>query len=184
MQVSPGSPRGPALSRACVSPPTVLPPTTPCVPAQVHHGWGPHTRIPGQVWGYNTMAFSQGSDVTGGYRSCPAVQCGTTVTSDLTTTYPVTTGSEPRWHGAESTGGWRYTREPRVSLWPSPVQGTHASLYRVSLHKSISWGPRTGTPSRGLRGNGAPRPGEGPAPNATVLTAPGLGCLPLVSAVL
>ena len=92
-QVSPGSPCGPAHSRACVSPPTMLPPTTPCVPAQVRHGWGPHTRIPGQVWGYNTMAFGQGSNVTGGYRSCPALQCGTTVTSDLTTTYPVSTGS-------------------------------------------------------------------------------------------
>ena len=28
----------------------------------------------------------------------------------------------------------------------------------------------------------APRPGEGPAPTATVLTAPGLGYLPMVSA--
>ena len=101
MQVNPGSPCGPALSRACVSPPTVLPSTTP------GHGWEPHTRTPGQVWGSNTMAFGQGSDVTGDYRSCPAMQCGTTVTSGLTTIYPVT--SQPRWV---------------VSLWPSPSQGS------------------------------------------------------------
>ena len=30
------------------------------------------------------MAFSQGEVVTGGYRSCPAVQCGATVTTALT----------------------------------------------------------------------------------------------------
>ena len=129
MQVSPGSPCGPALSRACVSLPTVLPPTTPCVSAQVRHGWGPHTRTPGRVWGCNTMAFGQGTDVTGGYRFCPAMQCGTTVTSVLTTTYPVTTVGQPRWHRAGSTGGWRYASEPRVSLWPSPLQGTCAPLF-------------------------------------------------------
>ena len=30
------------------------------------------------------MAFGQGSAVTGGYRSCPAMQCGATVTAGLT----------------------------------------------------------------------------------------------------
>ena len=30
------------------------------------------------------MAFDQGVVVTGGYRSCPAVQCGATVTTALT----------------------------------------------------------------------------------------------------
>ena len=30
------------------------------------------------------MAFGQGVVVTGGYRSCPAVQCGATVTTALT----------------------------------------------------------------------------------------------------
>ena len=30
------------------------------------------------------MAFRQGVVVTGGYRSCPAVQCGATVTTALT----------------------------------------------------------------------------------------------------
>ena len=32
----------------------------------------------------NVMAFGQGTVVTGGYRSCPAMQCGTTVTTGLT----------------------------------------------------------------------------------------------------
>ena len=32
----------------------------------------------------NPMAFSQGVIVTGGYRSCPAMQCGATVTTALT----------------------------------------------------------------------------------------------------
>ena len=30
------------------------------------------------------MAFGKGVVVTGGYRSCPAVQCGTTVTTAVT----------------------------------------------------------------------------------------------------
>ena len=141
--MSPGSPCGPALSRACVSPPTMLPPTTPCVPAQVRHGWGPHTRIPGQVWGYNTMAFGQGSDVTGGYRSCPAVQCGTTVTSDLTTTYPVSTGSHDG-TGRALPGGWRYAGVTRVPLGPSPLQGSCALPYPNPLFlvfcTGTSWG--------------------------------------------
>ena len=34
------------------------------------------------------MAFGQGVVVTGGYRSCPAVQCGATVTSALTRQTP------------------------------------------------------------------------------------------------
>ena len=50
---------------------------------------------PVRVLGTTTMAFGQGSDVTGGYRSCPAVQCGATVTSGLTTTRPVAPSGLP-----------------------------------------------------------------------------------------
>ena len=35
------------------------------------------------------MAFCQGVVVTGGYRSCPAVQCGATVTTALTAQPPL-----------------------------------------------------------------------------------------------
>ena len=50
---------------------------------------------PVRVLGTTTMAFGQGTDVTGGYRSCPAVQCGATVTSGLTATRPVAPGGLP-----------------------------------------------------------------------------------------
>ena len=36
------------------------------------------------VIGAKQMAFGQGVVVTGGYRSCPAMQCGATVTTALT----------------------------------------------------------------------------------------------------
>ena len=45
------------------------------------HGWCSAQRA--AVWA-KQMAFGQGLVVTGGYRSCPAIQCGATVTTALT----------------------------------------------------------------------------------------------------
>ena len=45
------------------------------------HGWCSAQRA--AVWA-KPMAFGQGVVVTGGYRSCPAMQCGATVTTALT----------------------------------------------------------------------------------------------------
>ena len=107
---------------------------------------------------------------------------------------------EPRWHRAGSTGGWRYAWGLRVSLWPSPLQGSFLlSLspnpsHRVFLHRCImGWGPiarngglSTARPGLGLGGNQgetAARPGQGREPAATVLTAPGRWHLPAASSV-
>ena len=57
------------------------------------------TPTPVRVLGTTTMAFGQGTDVTGGYLSCPAVQCGATVTSGLTATRPCCT-RRLAWTGA------------------------------------------------------------------------------------
>ena len=65
-------------------------PTAPCVLHRYIMGWGYRPiRRPFRAWGTTTMAFGQGPDVTGGYRSCPAMQCGPTVTSGLTATCPL-----------------------------------------------------------------------------------------------
>ena len=53
--------------------------------------------------GLHTMAFGQGTDVTGGYRSCPAMQCGTPVTLGLTTTRP---GAPGGWTGPKDGRPW------------------------------------------------------------------------------
>ena len=67
------------------------------LPAQTYleHRYLRETPTPVRVLGTTTMAFGQGTDATGGYRSCPAVQCGATVTSGLTATRPVAPGGLP-----------------------------------------------------------------------------------------
>ena len=76
--------------------------------------------------GLNTMAFGQGSDVTGGYRSCPAMQCGATVTSGLTATRPAAPGGMP---GPELGGGGVKGRQRRGG-----GKGQRLPL-RCSLHR-------------------------------------------------
>ena len=48
------------------------------------------------------MAFGQGVVVTGGYRSCPAVQCGATVTTALTHQPPFFVGLVAEAHEAHA----------------------------------------------------------------------------------
>ena len=45
---------------------------------------GEDTQDPPEKLACNIMAFSRGTIVTGGYRSCPAMQRGTTVTTGVT----------------------------------------------------------------------------------------------------
>ena len=47
------------------------------------HSQGSRSAPKAVVWA-KPMAFGQGAVVTGGYRSCPAMQCGATVTTALT----------------------------------------------------------------------------------------------------
>ena len=90
---------------------TPLPqPTAPCVLHRYIMGLGyrPIRRPSGL--GATTMAFGQGRDVTGGYRSCPAMQCGASVTSGLTATRPAAPGGLP---GPELGGGGIKGRQRR-----------------------------------------------------------------------
>ena len=49
----------------------------------VEHSQGRCSAPKAVVWA-KPMAFGEGAVVTGGYRSCPAIQCGATVTTALT----------------------------------------------------------------------------------------------------
>ena len=89
------------------------PPVTHCTlcSAQVHHGVGISSYpTPVRARGTTTMAFGRGPDVTGGYRFCPAMQCGATVTSGLTATRPAAPGGLP---GPELGGGGIKGRQHR-----------------------------------------------------------------------
>ena len=67
------------------------------------------------------MAFGQGSAVTGGYPSCPAMQCGATVTAGLTAI------TQPKWEQS-----WIFNQ-------------THTSIQMVDGFPSLMSGSGLGT---------------------------------------
>ena len=91
---------------------------------------------PVRVLGTTTMAFGQGTDVTGGYRSCPAVQCGATVTSGLRATRPVAPGGllEPELQQAR-------TRSllPPVLIWAIPLRPNRRQILPTAWASSELW---------------------------------------------
>ena len=108
------------------------------LPAQtsLEHRYFRETPAPVRVLGTTTMAFGQGTDVTGGYRSCPELQCGATVTSGLTATRPVAPGGLP---GLELQQACTRSLLPPVLICAIPLRPNRRQILPTAWASSEFW---------------------------------------------